>query len=85
MLDQECVDKDMCMVKEKACIAINWSLLDLRDEAEIDVFIHILGAVIHDSLCDIFLGHEYTLEEAKKLIHERLDSLRRHYEKRVQQ
>ena len=85
MLDQECVDKDMCMVKEKACIAINWSLLDLRDEAEIDVFIHILGAVIHDSFCDIFLGHEYTLEEAKYLIHERLDSLRSHYEKSVQQ
>ena len=85
MLDRECVDKDVCRVKEENRTAIDWSLLDLEDEAEIDVFIHILGAVIHDSLCDIFLGHEYTLEEAKKLIHERLDSLRRHYEKRIQQ
>lgn len=81
MLDRECVDKDVCRVKEENRTAIDWSLLDLKDEAEIDVFIHILGAVIHDSLCDIFLGHEYTFEEAKKLIHERLDSLRRHYEK----
>lgn len=83
MLDRECVDKDVCRVREENRTAIDWSLLDLEDEAEIDVFIHILGAVIHDSLCDIFLGHEYTLEEAEKLIHERLDSLRRHYEKRV--
>lgn len=83
MLDRECVDKDVCRVKEENRTAIDWSLLDLEDEAEIDVFIHILGAVIHDSLCDIFLGHEYMLEEAKKLIHERLDSLRRHYGKRV--
>ena len=81
MLDRECVDEDVCKVKEENLTAIDWSLLDLKDEAEIDVFIHILGAVIHDSLCDIFLGHEYTFEEAKKLIHERLDSLRRHYEK----
>lgn len=81
MLDRECVDEDVCKVKEENLTAIDWSLLDLEDEAEIDVFIHILGAVIHDSLCDIFLGHEYTFEEAKKLIHERLDSLRRHYEK----
>ena len=81
MLDRECEDKDVCRVKEENRTAIDWSLLDLEDEAEIDVFIHILGAVIHDSLCDIFLGHDYTLEEAKKLIHGRLDSLRRHYEK----
>lgn len=85
MLNPECEDADACRAKEENRSAIDWSLLDLADEAEADIFIHILGAVIRDSLCHIFIGTEMPLEGAKKLIHERLDSLRRHYEKRVQQ
>ena len=82
MLERDCTDSDVQKAKEESTTQIKWSRLDLEDEAEIDVFIHILGAVIHDSLCDIFIGHEYTLEEAKQLIHGRLGSLRRHYEKK---
>ena len=85
MLDPECADADVCWAKEENRSAIDWSLLDLEDEAETDVFIHILGAVIHDSLCHIFIGNEMSLAEAKEMFHERLNSLGRHYEKRVQQ
>lgn len=81
MIDRECEHNDVCRVREKHCAAIDWMRLDLADESEIDVFIHILGAVIHDSLCDIFLGKERSPEEAKLLFHQRLESLRRHYEK----
>ena len=85
MLDPECKDVDVCRAKEENRSAIDWSLLDLADETEADIFIHILGAVIRDSLCQIYIGNEMPLEDAKKMIHGRLDSLRRHYEKRVQQ
>lgn len=84
MLDPECKDADVCRAKEENRTAIDWSLLDLADEAEADTFIHILGAVIRDSLCQIFIGNEMSPEDAKSLVHKRLDSLRRHYEKRPQ-
>lgn len=85
MLEQEALDADVCRSRKEDSIVIDWSLLDLRDQEEIEIFVHILGAVIHDSLRDVFLGNEMTLAEAKKIFHERLDCLRRHYEKRVQQ
>ena len=83
MLERDCADKDVRKAKDESATEIDWSILDLESVAEIDVFIHILGAVIHDSLCEIFMGKELSLEDAKKLIHDRLDSLRRHYEKRA--
>lgn len=85
MLEQEALDPDVCRIRKEDSIVIDWSLLDLRDQEEIEIFVHILGAVIHDSLRDVFLGNGMTLAEAKKIFHERLDCLRRHYEKRVQQ
>lgn len=85
MLEQEALDADVCRSRKEDSIVIDWSLLDLRDQEEIEIFVHILGAVIHDSLRDVFLGNEMTLAQAKKIFHERLDNLRRHYEKRVQQ
>lgn len=85
MLEQEALDPDVCRIRKEDSIVIDWSLLDLRDQEEIEIFVHILGAVIHDSLRDVFLGNEMTLAQAKKIFHERLDNLRRHYEKRVQQ
>lgn len=85
MLEQEALDADVCRIRKEDSIVIDWSLLDLRDQEEIEIFVHILGAVIHDSLRDVFLGNEMTLAQAKKIFHERLDNLRRHYEKRVQQ
>ena len=85
MLKQKTLDEDVCRLREEDRIVIDWSHLDLEDQEEVDIFVHILGAVIHDTLCDIFLGNEMPLEEAEKIFHERLGSLRRHYEKRVQQ
>ena len=83
MIKQKTLDEDVCRMREEDRIVIDWSRLDLEGQEEIDIFIHILGAVIHDTLCDVFLGDEMPLGEAKKIFHERLDSLRRHYEKGV--
>ena len=85
MLDPGSPDKEVCRAKKDGCAAVDWSRLDLSDDREILVFIHILGAVLRDGLCDICRRSELSQQEAKQLIHERLDSLRRHYEKRVQQ
>lgn len=85
MTHQGCGDGKACRVQRDNEASIDWSLLDLADDAEVYAFIHILGAVIRDGLCEIFLGPERLLEEAKQLFYERLNSLRRHYEKRVQQ
>ena len=82
LVEQEPEDVDVLRLRQEDCIAVDWSLLDLRDREEIDIFVHILGAVVQDSLRDVFLGNEMTLSEAKKLFHERLDCLRRHFEKR---
>lgn len=78
-------DASVRRLRQEDSIVVDWSLLDLRDQDEIDIFIHILGAVVQDSLRDVFMGNEVSLAEAKKLFHDRLDCLRRHYEKRVQQ
>lgn len=78
-------DMEACRMQRGDAVAIDWSLYDLQDEAEICTFLHILGAVIRDGLREIFLGRELPLEDAKQLFYERLNSLRRHYEKRVQQ
>lgn len=74
--------KEVSRVKQEGRSAVDWSKLDLLDEAEEEVFIHIFGAVIRDSLCEVFHRNEMSLEEAKNLFHERIESLRRHYEKR---
>lgn len=85
LVEREPEDASVRRLRQEDSIVVDWSLLDLRDQDEIDIFIHILGAVVQDSLRDVFMGNEVSLTEAKKLFHDRLDCLRRHYEKRVQQ
>lgn len=85
LVEREPEDANVRRLRQEDSIVVDWSLLDLRDQEEIDIFIHILGAVVQDSLRDVFMGNEVPLAEAKKIFHERLDCLRRHYEKRVQQ
>lgn len=68
MIKQKTLDEDVCRMREEDRIVIDWSRLDLEGQEEIDIFIHILGAVIHDTLCDVFLGDEMPLGEAKKNI-----------------
>lgn len=85
LVEREPEDASVRRLRQEDSIVVDWSLLDLRDQDEIDIFIHILGAVVQDSLRDVFMGNEVSLAEAKKLFHDRLDCLRRHYEKRVQQ
>ena len=81
ILDPGSPDMEVSQAKKEGCAAVDWSRLDLSDDREIFVFIHILGAVLRDSLYDICRRSELPEQEAKQLIHERLDSLRRHYEK----
>lgn len=81
MLDSGSPDKEVCRAKKDGCAAVDWSRFDLLDEKERAIFIHILGAVLRDSLCDICRHPELPRQEAKQMIHARLESLRRHYEK----
>lgn len=76
------VMKEGCGSTEAGSVlgCIDTTILNVKDKEELAHLIDLLGMIIRDSMCRLFLeGEKHSEEEIKKNIHAKVDSLKKHY------